>query len=145
MSAIKLKVLLVEDSVSLATLYREYLRQDKFDITHVENGEAASNQLEQNSFDVVLLDLKLPDVSGLDILRRMLEKSIPTTTIVLTAHGSIDAAVDAMRYGAFDFLVKPIDHEDLAVTLRNAIEQRRPKLEALCKLVDQHAIEKVVV
>ena len=118
-------VLLVEDTLSLATLYQEYVRQLDCKVIHVETGADALEQLNTCPPDIVLLDIKLPDMSGLEVLRLIQKNSIATNVIVITAHGSVDIAVDAMRYGASDFLVKPFDAKRLAVTLNNAIERHR--------------------
>jgi two-component system repressor protein LuxO len=72
----------------------------------------------------MLLDLVLPDMSGLDILKSISERKLPISVVVISAHGSVDTAVQAMRYNAFDFLTKPITAERLMVTLRNALERQ---------------------
>lgn len=121
----KKSVLLVEDTVSLARTYVEYLRSEPYDVTHVETGKEAYEALAGDVPDAVLLDLVLPDADGLDILKDITERKLPTVVIVITAHGSVNTAVEAMRLGAFDFLVKPFTPERLTVTLTNATEHRR--------------------
>lgn len=74
---------------------------------------------------VVLLDLELPDISGMEILRFINERHIPCTVVMVTAHGSVDIAVDAMRQGAFDFLTKPFDGKRLCTTARNAARHQQ--------------------
>jgi len=116
-------ILLVEDSPSLAAVYCGYLSDESYYVTHVTTGTDAMKALAETSPDVLLLDLNLPDMPGMDILRELEDSD--TTIIVITAHGSVDTAVDAMRFGAFDFLVKPFDGKRLKVTVNNAIEQRK--------------------
>ena len=108
----------------LARLYENYLQDEPYDLVHVETGAAALAELRRGTPDAVLLDMVLPDMNGLDILRIISEQGIPTAVVVVTAHGSVDAVVEAMRLGAFDFLIKPFESERLTVTLRNALERQ---------------------
>ena len=117
--------LLVEDSMSLGALYTEFLRADGAQVTHVNHGEDALNELKLRQPDLLVLDIQLPDMSGMDILEAV-QKDYPNITVIMiTAHGTIDLAVDAMRSGAFDFLVKPFDAKRLSITVRNALKQRQ--------------------
>jgi two-component system repressor protein LuxO len=120
----KQQILLVEDSPSLARVYIEYLHDEHMDVTHVGSGREALSLLSSRAFDGVLLDLRLPDMDGLEILEHMKQHKISTASIVITAHGSVNVAVDAMRAGAIDFLMKPFNADRLKVTLENAIEQQ---------------------
>ena len=117
------KVLLVEDTPPLARVYTEYLRFEALDIEHVETGEAALRAIDREVPDAVLLDLRLPDMDGLEILRWIGQRRLPCSVVIITAHGSVSTAVEAMRDGAYDFLVKPFSQERLTVTLRNALER----------------------
>ncbi|GIU51449.1 sigma-54-dependent Fis family transcriptional regulator [Shewanella sairae] len=117
--------LLVEDSMSLGALYTEYLRADGARVTHVNHGEDALNELKQWQPDLLVLDIQLPDMSGMDILETVQQSYPDITVIMITAHGTIDIAVDAMRSGAFDFLVKPFYAKRLSITVRNALKQRQ--------------------
>jgi DNA-binding NtrC family response regulator len=116
------RLLLIEDSRSLARTYEQYLREEPFEIISVETGAEALDELDR-PFDVVLLDLRLPDMDGMEILERLNARDTPPPVIVITAHGSINVAVEAMRLGAFDFLVKPFSAERLTFTVRNATER----------------------
>jgi len=128
-----MSILLVEDSPSIANLYQEFLYSGGYQVTHVENGSDAINHLEKGCTDIVLLDLNLPDIPGLDVLRFINEKEVHCSVIVITAHGSIDVAVDSMQLGAFDFIVKPIEAKRLTVTVANAA-----RLHELTETVDQY-------
>ena len=114
---------MVEDSPSLAATYKGYLRDEPWELVHVTTGAEALAVMEDTLPQALLLDLQLPDMDGMDILKHIHERGMPTVVVVITAHGSIDIAVDAMRYQAFDFLTKPFDAERLRVTLRNALER----------------------
>ncbi|ABV86760.1 sigma-54-dependent transcriptional regulator [Shewanella pealeana] len=117
--------LLVEDSMSLGALYTEYLRTEGARVTHVNHGSDALNELKRWQPDLLVLDIQLPDMSGMDILEIVQSEYPDVTVIMITAHGSIDIAVDAMRSGAFDFLIKPFDAKRLSITVRNALKQRQ--------------------
>jgi two-component system repressor protein LuxO len=119
------RILLVEDTTSLARVYIEYLRKEPYDVTHVETGGDALALIERQLPDAILLDLALPDMNGLEILKYVHSQQLPTSVVVITAHGSIANAVEAMRAGAYDFIVKPFSADRLVVTLRNAAERQR--------------------
>ena len=119
------RVLMVEDSAPLSAIYRAYLQSEPFELICVASGQAALAELEQHLPDILLLDLHLPDMSGMEILRHVHEGQMGISTIVMTAHGSVDKVVDAMRLGAHDFIAKPVDAERLKVTLRNTVQFRQ--------------------
>lgn len=116
-------VLIVEDSGSIAVVYESWLTRAGFSVQIVENGEQALDLIRQGEFRVVLLDLQLPDISGLDVLDAIAAEELGVTVVVVTASGSIMTAVDAMRRGAYDFVVKPAAEERLVTTTRNAMER----------------------
>ncbi|MDB5360271.1 MAG: two-component response regulator, Fis-type [Rhodospirillales bacterium] len=116
-------LLLVEDNPSIARVYLEYLRRGPYDTLHCETGTAALAALAETSYAAVLLDIELPDMSGMEILKWITQRRLNTAVVVITAHGSINIAVEAMREGASDFLVKPFAPERLFVTLDNALER----------------------
>jgi two-component system repressor protein LuxO len=118
-------ILIVEDSQTLTVVYQEYLRGEPCQVTFVENGTDALAHIRRTVPDVILLDLGLPDMNGMDILKYINEQKLPCTVVVVTAQGSIDIAVEAMRYKAFDFVEKPFDGQRLIVTLRNALHHQR--------------------
>jgi len=125
------RLLLVEDSLALARVYGEYLKPMSVDVTHVIEGKAGLKQIEESDPDVVLLDLNLPDMNGLELLEELKQLPQDPTVVVVTAVGTVNTAVEAMRAGAFDFLQKPFDAERLRVTVRNALEKQN--LKALVK------------
>lgn len=120
----KTSVLLVEDSPSLVRAYKHYLADEPFDLTVAETGQQAVDALAAHDFEVVLLDLRLPDMDGMEILESLHGKDDSPEVVVITAHGSINIAVEAMRLGAFDFLVKPFNNERLITALRGALDAR---------------------
>jgi two-component system, repressor protein LuxO len=118
------KLLLVEDNPAIAQTYLEYLRRGPYEADLCTTGAAALAALAQTRFSVVLLDLQLPDRPGLDVLKKIAADKLPCVVIVITANGSINVAVEAMREGAADFLVKPFAPERLFTTIDHALERR---------------------
>ncbi|MEZ9547984.1 MULTISPECIES: sigma-54-dependent transcriptional regulator [Vibrio] len=123
------KVLLVEDSTSLAVLYKQYVKDEPYDIFHVETGAEAKTFIERHSPQLVILDLKLPDMPGEEVLDWISANGIPTAVIIATAHGSVNIAVDLIQRGAEDFLEKPIQADRLKTSVR--LHLKRAKLENL--------------
>ncbi len=119
------KVLIVEDSDTIAVLYEQYLADEPVQALVATTGREALELLEKHAPPVVLLDLQLPDMSGMEILEWISRNGIPASVVVMTGHGSVNAAVEAMRFGAFDFIEKPCEAERLRVTVRNALEKQK--------------------
>ena len=118
-------VLLIEDTPSMARVYLEYLKRGPFRARHCMTGQEALADIARNPTDAVLLDLRLPDMDGLDVLKQIRTHEFPAAVVVITADGSLNRAVEAMREGALDFLVKPFNADRLLITLGNVIERRR--------------------
>ncbi|ANS84831.1 Luminescence regulatory protein LuxO [Vibrio scophthalmi] len=114
---------MVEDTASVAALYRSYLTPLGIDINIVGTGRDAIESLEFRTPDLILLDLRLPDMTGMDVLQAVKQQNPDVPVIFMTAHGSIDTAVEAMRLGAQDFLIKPCEADRLRVTVNNAIRK----------------------
>jgi two-component system, repressor protein LuxO len=130
-------VLLVEDTPSLARVYAEYLRKDGLNAVTVETGQAALEALRSPPLPrVLLLDLNLPDMNGMEVLKHISEQALPVAVVIITAHASVNLAVEAMRWGAYDFVVKPFTADRLIVTVRNALERQR-----LVQIVDRYKVE----
>jgi two-component system repressor protein LuxO len=116
------RILLVEDTASLAEVYTEYLRALGHAVTHAGSVAEALRLAKEAKPDGVLLDQRLPDGEGLSVLRTLKREQPDLPVIVMTSHGSVTIAVEAMRAGAKDFLLKPFTAERLAVTLGNVLE-----------------------
>ncbi|AEH33639.1 LuxO [Vibrio anguillarum 775] len=116
-------LLMVEDTASVAALYRSYLTPLEIDINIVGTGRDAIESLAHREPDLILLDLRLPDMTGMDVLHAVKSHYPNVPVIFMTAHGSIDTAVEAMRHGAQDFLIKPCEADRLRVTVNNAIRK----------------------
>jgi len=116
----KAQVLLLEDSPTLSAVYKGYLAKEPYNVITADNGQQALELINRSCPHILLLDLNLPDMKGMDILKYIHEQELPIIVVVLTAHGTVDSAVDAMRYGAFDFICKPVEAKRLLITIRNA-------------------------
>ncbi|MGX9962263.1 sigma-54-dependent transcriptional regulator [Roseomonas sp. F4] len=118
------RVLIVEDTPTQAEVARALLRDLGHEIRLAETGAAAVEQGLAWRPDAILMDLELPDFSGFEAMRRLRAEGVEAAIIVVTAHGSVNHAVEAMREGAVDFIVKPFAKTRLTVTLQNALEKR---------------------
>lgn len=120
-----IKVLMIEDSPSLTEVYKAYLAGTHYEVVSVDTLGQAHATLGAYQPDIILLDIELPDGSGMDFLAEAQAQASPPKVVIMTAHGTSDMAVDAIRLGAFDFLTKPFDSARLRVTLDNAASQLR--------------------
>lgn len=116
------KILIVDDEIMMRNFLAETLRRKKFEVETAENGQKALALLKENHFDLVLTDLKLPDITGIDILKKTKELSSHTIVVIITAFGSIENAVEAMRLGAFNYLVKPFSPDTIEAVIEKAQE-----------------------
>ncbi len=125
-------ILLVEDDAILAQAYLEFLRDEPCVTSHRMTVASAIDAIGTEQPEVVLLDLLLPDSTGLDVLDYIKRNELPISVIVMTSEGSVDNAVEAMRAGAFDFLVKPVSAARFNATFKNALERQslRRKVDA---------------
>lgn len=130
-------VLLIEDTPSMARVYLEYLKRGPFRARHCMTGQEALDDIARNPTDAVLLDLRLPDMDGLDVLKHIRAREFQVAVVVITADGSLNRAVEAMREGALDFLVKPFNADRLLITLGNVLERRR--LNSMIESLSGHA------
>lgn len=117
------QILLVEDSPSQTAVYMSYLDRAPYEVQHAANGEAALLYLDQMEPAAILLDLGLPDISGLDLLMRIRQREILCPIVIITDQATLDNTVEAMRSGASDFLTKPISADRLRITLENQLRQ----------------------
>jgi signal transduction histidine kinase len=136
------KVLVVDDEQSVATTIKAILQLDGNEVTAVTTGKEALAQIREHEFDVVLTDLRLDDLDGIEILRETQKLWPDTVSIMLTGYASLESAVTALRSGAYDYLIKPSDVDELRATIGRALERRRLRqrlveLEQLDKLKTQ--------
>lgn len=118
------KILLIDDEKSIRKSLREILEFEKYKIEEAEDGAAGLSIALNGNFDLVLCDIKMPKMDGLELLTKFNEHQLDAPIVMMSGHGSIETAVEAVKKGAYDFLSKPIDLNRLLVTVRNAIEKK---------------------
>ena len=134
------RVLLVDDEVVFAENMSKLLTTRGYRVEIVHNGESAIHALEDGDFDVVVLDLKMPGMDGIATLKEIKKLGLFTETLILTGHGAVDSAMEAMRLGAYDYLTKPCEVGELVEKLEKA---KLKKEEDQSKDLD-HKIQKIV-
>jgi two-component system repressor protein LuxO len=123
------RILLIEDSMSHAMIYLNYLSKTGHQAIHLDTGGAGLLHIKEQPPELVLLDLELPDIPGMSVLKYINDNRLPCTVVIITGHGTINVAVEAMQGGAFDFLTKPFDAHRFNATVKNALDhQNRNKL-----------------
>jgi two-component system response regulator AtoC len=120
-----MKVLLVDDERNIRESLKKYLSLEQIEAAAAETGESAIRSLEREAFDAVILDLKLPGMSGQEVLDWINSRGIISPVIMISAHGQIADAVAALKAGAKDYLVKPFDPAEMVIRLRNLVEDKR--------------------
>ena len=111
--SVGIRMLVVEDDKALSEIVCEELRARGHMAVAAETVADGLEQLKQSEFEVALVDLMLPDGSGIDILKRIAEEGLPTEAIVLTGYATVDTAIQAMKLGAYDYVTKPVDLDEL--------------------------------
>src|SRR6187399_1420741 len=117
------KVLIVDDERSIRHTLRDILEFEKYDVDEACDGMEALVKIKQNPYDVIILDIKMPKMDGMDALDKIQEIARETPVVMISGHASIDTAVEAVKKGAFDFISKPPDLNRLLITLRNAMDK----------------------
>lgn len=121
------RILVVEDDEFVCNSLKWLLVDEGYDVEVTTDGREALKLVAGEPFDLVITDLMMPEVGGLDVLKRVKETSGDTSVIVLTGYGTTEAAVSALEEGAFDFLTKPCDDLEMRFKILNALEMRRLK------------------
>jgi two-component system nitrogen regulation response regulator GlnG len=121
----KPKLLVAEDELSLRTILKKLFLKKGFEVDTAGDGDVALKKLKEDSFDLAILDIKMPSRSGLEILETLKKEKNKTSIIVMTAQDTMKNAVDAMKKGAYDYLTKPFELEELEIVVDKAIEARR--------------------
>jgi len=131
MTAYRAKILIVDDDRDIREVIRDRLKAMSFEVMEASDGVEALVKLREDAPSITLLDLQLPKKGGLEVLKEAREEGLETTTIVITAYGTIEKAVEAMRAGAYDFLTKPFSPGHLEVVIGKALEREGLRRENL--------------
>ena len=116
-------ILVIDDENSIRRSLKEILEFENHSVDEAEDGEAGYNMALKNNYDVILSDIKMPKLDGLELLQKLNESAVLSSIIMMSGHGSIETAVSALKSGAYDYLAKPIDLNRLLVSVRNALEK----------------------
>lgn len=117
------KILIIDDERAIRSTLKEILEFENYAVDEAEDGERGLQYLEKSKYDVVLCDIKMPGMDGLEVLEKAMDLASDTPFIMISAHGTIDTAVEATKKGAYDFLQKPPDLNRLLVSVRNALDK----------------------
>ncbi|MBI4574791.1 MAG: sigma-54-dependent Fis family transcriptional regulator [Planctomycetes bacterium] len=123
------RILVVEDERLVRWSLEQRLREEGYEVALAEDARGVEPVLEQESVDLVLLDMRLPDADGLSVMRRVLERQPAAMVIIMTAYSTVETAVEAMRLGAYDYIHKPFDMDEMVLTVRKALETTRLRRE----------------
>src|SRR5580700_6910387 len=123
------KILIVDDETSIRRSLKGVLEDEGYATAQAESGEACLEALRQQAFEVVLLDIWLPGIDGLETLEKIRDLEGAPEVIMISGHGTIESAVRATKLGAYDFLEKPLSIEKTLILIKNAIDARRLRVE----------------
>ena len=114
------KILIIDDERAIRRALREILEFEEFEVVEAENGKDGFEKASSTVFDMIFCDIKMPQMDGMEVLDELLKAKIDTPVIMISGHGNIETAVQAIKKGAFDFIEKPLDLNRILVTIRNA-------------------------
>src|SRR5688500_2223464 len=119
------RILLVEDDPNIATGLQKVMRAEGYEITTLDRGDIGLERAQEGDFDIVITDLKLPGLDGLELVKRLHEARPKLPIILITAHGSTETAIEATKWGAFDYVPKPFEVEELLDLTAKALQSSR--------------------
>ena len=120
----RIRLLLVDDEEDFRTTLSSRLKKREFEVTQVESGYQALEVIKEQAIDVAIVDVKMPGMDGLETLRQMKQLNPQIEVIMLTGHASVESGIEGMRLGAFDYLMKPCDINDLVLKIGDAYQRK---------------------
>lgn len=117
------RVLIIDDERSIRTALRDILEIENFTVEDAEDGKSGLEMMGKQKFDLVLCDIKMPRMDGIEVLEKILEREDDIPVIMISGHGNVETAVDALKKGAYDFIEKPLDLNRILVSVRNAFDR----------------------
>jgi DNA-binding NtrC family response regulator len=117
------KILVIDDERAIRNTLKEILEYEKYQVDLAENAAVALQLIKNNEYNIILCDIKMPDTDGLELLPQITEKQPDAPVVMISGHGNIDTAVEAIKKGAYDFIEKPLDLNRLLITIRNALDK----------------------
>lgn len=117
------KILIIDDEKSIRNTLKEILSYEGYDVSEAQDGAEGIKLAEKDKFDIILSDIKMPKMDGIEVLEKLQELTPETPVVMISGHGNIETAVEAIRKGAFDYISKPLDLNRMLVTIRNAMDR----------------------
>ena len=117
------KILIVDDQISYCEILADVLREEGYTVEYVLDGRSAISKAMESEYDVIIIDLKLPDMDGIELMRKLRENDLSSSFIVITGFASIESAVQAMREGAYDYIIKPFNVDEVKIHVKRVIER----------------------
>jgi len=117
------KILIIDDEASIRRTLKEILEFEQYQVDVAEDGVKGVEAANKNTYDVIFCDIKMPQMDGIEVLETLKSNGVPTPVIMISGHGNIETAVDALKKGAYDFIEKPLDLNRILVTIKNALDK----------------------
>ena len=140
-------ILVVDDEAAIRESLKDWLMEDGYSVALAIDGENAIAMVQESQYDVILLDLKMPGIDGLETMRRIKEISPDSEVLMMTAYASVDTAVQAMKEGAFDYLVKPFDPDEVDLQIKKILAHREMRIENIMlrkRLEEQYQYDEII-
>jgi DNA-binding NtrC family response regulator len=141
------EILFVDDDTTILSLVEEYLSAFNYRVSIVDNGLKALELIEEKNFDIVFTDFKMPDINGLELLALIKEYRPLTEVIIVTGHGTMESAIQAMKYGSYDYIQKPFKLEVLKILIEKIYEEKKFKQENIIlkrRLKERHKYDQLI-
>jgi len=141
------RILVIDDDPSIRNMLSIVLKKIKYDVTLAENGKAALNQLKRNRYDLIICDIKMPDINGIELLKKMKLIIPEVPVIMITAFASANDAVEAMKLGAEDYITKPFNIDELKIVLEKSLYKKdieKENVELKSKLFEKEKFENII-
>ena len=125
----KARIMVIDDEESMCKFMKIMLNREGYEVTTSQSGSEALNILKERNYDLVIADLMMPGLNGLELLSRVKSLDPDANFIVMTAYASVDTAIEALKKGAYDYLTKPFKVDEIRIAIKKALEQKRIKRE----------------
>jgi DNA-binding NtrC family response regulator len=117
-------ILIIDDERPIRNTLKEILEYEKFKVDEAEDGQAGLEKIKAGKYDLIMCDIKMPKMDGIEVLEAAVNQGVDTPIVMISGHGTIETAVEALKKGAYDFISKPLDLNRLLVTVRNAVDRK---------------------
>lgn len=140
------KILIIDDEKPIRNTLKEILEYEKFEVDEAVDGLDGIDKIKNNTYDLIMCDIKMPEMDGIEVLEKAALLGVDTPFVMISGHGNVETAVEAIKKGAFDFISKPLDLNRLLVTVRNAIDRKElvQETKKLKRKVDQKSTIEIV-